>query len=338
MAGKWTVDRMPDQSGRTVVVTGANSGLGYWATAAFARAGATVVMACRSEQRGADAADDVRADVPDADLDVRRLDLADLDSVAAFAADFEADYDALDALCNNAGVMAIPYRETTDGFETQFGVNHLGHFALTGHLLDRLREANGESRVVTQSSGLHERGEIDFASVAPRATGTASGEAAGGDLQGEEQYDKWDAYAQSKLANLLFAFELDRRLDAAGIDDVTSVGCHPGYADTNLQRRGPEQSGSTLRLYMMKIANAVFAQDPEQGALPMLYAATADGIEGGEYVGPGGFMDMRGYPTEATPSDRARDLDAAARLWGVSEELTGVEYDLEAPRAEPAEK
>ena len=321
MAGKWTVDRMPDQSGRTVIVTGANSGLGYWATAAFARKGATVIMACRSESRGADAAEDVRADVPDADLDVRRLDLADLDSVAAFAEGFEADYDALDTLCNNAGVMAIPYRETADGFETQLGVNHLGHFALTGHLLDRLRETDGESRVVTQSSGLHERGEIEF-----------------DDLHGERDYDKWDAYAQSKLANLLFAFELDRRLDAAGIEDVTSVGCHPGYADTNLQRRGPEQSGSTLRLYLMKVANAVFAQDPEQGALPMLYAATAADIEGGEYVGPGGFMDMRGYPTEATPSDRARDLDAAARLWGVSEELTGVEYDLDAPRAEPAEK
>jgi len=320
MAGKWTVDRMPDQSGRTVVVTGANSGLGYWATAAFARTGATVVMACRSEQRGADAAEDIRADVPDADLDVRRLDLADLDSVADFAADVEAAYDDLHVLCNNAGVMAIPRRETEDGFETQFGVNHLGHFALTGHLLSRLRETAGESRVVTQSSGLHERGEIDFS-----------------DLQGDSEYDEWDAYAQSKLANLLFAFELDRRLDAAGIEGVQSVGCHPGYADTNLQRRGPEQSGSTLRLYLMKVANAVFAQDPEQGALPMLYAATADDIDGGEYVGPGGFMDMRGYPAAATPSDRARDLDTAARLWGVSEELTGVSYDLNAPRAEPAE-
>jgi NAD(P)-dependent dehydrogenase (short-subunit alcohol dehydrogenase family) len=321
MSGKWTVARMPDQSGRTVIVTGANSGLGYWATAAFARKGADVVMACRSERRGREAAADIEADAPDATLDVRHLDLADLDSVARFADDFLADYDDLHALCNNAGVMAIPRGETADGFETQFGVNHLGHFALTGHLFDRLRETDGETRVVTQSSGLHERGQIDFS-----------------DLQGEREYDKWDAYGQSKLANLLFAFELDRRLDAAGIDDVTSVGCHPGYADTNLQRRGPEQAGSTLRLYLMKIANAVFAQDAEQGALPLCYAATAADIEGGEYVGPTGFMDMRGAPGRATPSDRARNLDTAARLWGVSEELTGVEYDLDAVAAEPAEK
>jgi NAD(P)-dependent dehydrogenase (short-subunit alcohol dehydrogenase family) len=338
MSDTWTLDRMPDQSGRTVVVTGANSGLGYWATAAFARKGAAVVMACRSETRGEEAAADIRASVPDATLDVRRLDLADLDSVEAFADDFLADYDDLHVLCNNAGVMAIPRQETEDGFETQFGVNHLGHFALTGHLFDRLRATDGESRVVTQSSGLHERGEIDFASVAPRATENASGGTASDDLQGERDYDKWDAYAQSKLANLLFAFELDRRLDAAGIEAVTSVGCHPGYADTNLQRRGPEQFGSTLRLYLLKVANAVFAQDAEQGALPMLYAATAPDVEGGEYVGPTGFMDMRGPPGRATPSDRARDLDSAARLWGVSEELTGVEYGLDAAAVEPAEK
>jgi NAD(P)-dependent dehydrogenase (short-subunit alcohol dehydrogenase family) len=321
MAREWTVERMPDQSERTVVVTGANSGLGYWATAAFARKGAAVVMACRSESRGEKAAADIRETVPDATLDVRRLDLGDLDSVAAFADGFSTDYDDLHVLCNNAGVMAIPRQETVDGFETQFGVNHLGHFALTGHLLDHLRETDGESRVVTQSSGLHERGKIDFS-----------------DLHGEHEYDKWDAYGQSKLANLLFAFELDRRLDAADVEGVTSVGCHPGYADTNLQRRGPEQSGSTLRLYLMKVANAVFAQDAEQGALPMLYAATADDIEGGEYVGPTGFMDMRGPPGQATPSDRARNLDTAARLWGVSEELTGVAYGLDAAQAEPAER
>jgi len=308
---EWTTADMPDLSGDTVIVTGANSGLGFEGTRAFAEAGATVVLACRSVDRGESAADEIRTEVPDADLDVMELDLGDLDSVETFAESFTDAYDDLRVLCNNAGVMAIPRSETADGFETQFGVNHLGHFALTGHLLDTLRETDGESRVVTQSSGLHENGEIEF-----------------DDLQGEHEYDEWDAYGQSKLANLLFAFELDRRLDAAGIDGVTSVGCHPGYADTNLQRRGPEQAGSTIRLAMMKVANAVVAQDAATGALPMLYAATAPDLDGGEYIGPSGFMNMRGPPAEDTPSREARDPERARRLWEVSEDLTGVTYDL----------
>ncbi|WP_299266949.1 oxidoreductase [Halorientalis sp.] len=308
---EWTTAQMPDVSGETVIVTGANSGLGFEGTRAFAEAGATVVMACRSVGRGESAADEIRGQVPDATLSVTELDLADLESVASFAEAFTDTYDGLRALCNNAGVMAIPRSETEDGFETQFGVNHLGHFALTGHLLDALRETDGESRVVTQSSGLHENGTIEFS-----------------DLQNERDYGKWDAYGQSKLANLLFAFELNRRLDAAGTDGVTSVGCHPGYADTNLQRRGPEQAGSTLRLAIMKVANAVVAQDAATGALPMLYAATAPEVRGGEYIGPSGFMNMRGPPAEDTPSRRARDSETARRLWDRSEELTGVTYDL----------
>jgi NAD(P)-dependent dehydrogenase (short-subunit alcohol dehydrogenase family) len=308
----WTAAQIPDLSGRVVVVTGANSGLGFAGTKRFASHGATVVMACRSSDRGEAAADEVRAAVPDADLDVRELDLASLDSVAAFGDGFEADYDDLHVLCNNAGLMAIPRSETADGFETQFGVNHLGHFALTGRLLDRLRETDGESRVVTQSSGLHERGEMDFA-----------------DLQSERAYDKWDAYGQSKLANVLFALELDRRLDAAGEDGVTSLACHPGYADTDLQRRGPEMAGSTLRLWGMKLANAVLAQDAASGALPMVYAATGRDLEGGEYVGPGGFMNMRGNPVVDTPSPAAQNPTTAERLWDRSEDLTGVTYGLQ---------
>jgi NAD(P)-dependent dehydrogenase (short-subunit alcohol dehydrogenase family) len=308
---EWTTAQMPDLSGETVIVTGANSGLGFEGARAFADAGATVVMACRSVERGESAADEIRRDAPPGALSVLELDLANLDSVAAFAETFTDEYDALRALCNNAGVMAVPRSETDDGFEMQLGVNHLGHFALTGHLLDTLRDTDGESRVVTQSSGLHENGEIDFS-----------------DLQSERDYGKWDAYGQSKLANLLVAFELDRRLDAAGVDGVTSVGCHPGYADTNLQRRGPEQAGSTLRLAMMQVANAVFAQDAATGALPMLYAATAPDLEGGEYIGPSGFMNMRGPPAEDTPSRRSRDPERARRLWDVSEDLTGVTYDL----------
>jgi NAD(P)-dependent dehydrogenase (short-subunit alcohol dehydrogenase family) len=309
MTERWTTAEMPAMHDETVIVTGANSGLGYEATRAFARAGATVVMACRSRDRAESARDDLRRNVPDPDLDVRDLDLGDLAAVASFAEEFRADYDDLRVLCNNAGVMAIPRSETADGFETQFGVNHLGHFALTGHLLDTLVGTDGESRVVTQSSGLHERGEMDFE-----------------DLQGERAYDEWDAYAQSKLANVLFGYELDRRLDDADVAGVTSVVCHPGYAATNLQYRGPEAAGSRIRLAVTKVANAVVAQSAEMGALPMLYAATAESVVGGDYVGPGGFMDMRGYPVTQRSSDRSYDEADAERLWSVSEDLTGVEY------------
>ncbi|MFC7059410.1 oxidoreductase [Halovenus salina] len=310
MSSSWGIDEMPDQSGRTVVVTGANSGLGFEATHAFAQKGATVVMACRDRSRAESARDEIRASVDDPSLSVLELDLASLDSVRSFAETFSAEYDELHVLCNNAGLMAIPRRETEDGFEMQFGVNHLGHFALTGLLLDVLCETDGESRVVTQSSGLHENGEMAF-----------------DDLHSEASYDKWDAYAQSKLANLLFAYELDRRLRAVDAS-VTSVGCHPGYADTDLQRRGPEMAGSRLRLVGMKIANTLVAQPAGQGTLPMLYAATADEVAGGEYVGPGGFMNMRGAPTVQSSSARSTDEAAAARLWDVSAELTGVTFGL----------
>ncbi|WP_115891489.1 oxidoreductase [Haloferax sp. Atlit-48N] len=307
----WTAADVPDLSGKTVVVTGANSGLGFEATRAFAEKGAHVVMACRSLDRGADAMADIRESVLAASLTLSELDLADLDSVRQFADEFAAEHGSLHVLCNNAGVMAIPRRETAQGFETQFGVNHLGHFALSARLFPTLRDTPGETRLVTMSSGLHERGRMEF-----------------DDLQGERDYDEWDAYAQSKLSNLLFAFELDRRLTAAGIDDVLSVGAHPGYAATNLQFRGPEASGSTLRYWMSKLGNAIFAQSAEMGALPLLYAATSPAVESGEYVGPQGLFGMRGTPGIAEPSDRARDPETAARLWDVSEELTDTRFRL----------
>ncbi|WP_135305770.1 oxidoreductase [Haloarcula amylovorans] len=309
----WTAAEMPSLEGETVVVTGANSGLGFEGAETFAQKGASVVMACRSLERGREAAAEIRKSVDEAELDVRECDLADLENIAAFADGVDDAYDGVDVLCNNAGVMAIPRKETTAGFEMQLGVNHLGHFALTGHLLPELRESEGESRVVTQSSGLHEQGEMDF-----------------DDLQSERDYDKWDAYGQSKLANLLFAYELERRLDEHGIDDLLSVTCHPGYADTELQFRGPRESGSSLRMLGMQVANAVLAQSAEQGALPMLYAATADTVIGGEYVGPGGLMDMRGAPEFQQSSDASRDEDDADRLWELSEELTGITYDFAA--------
>jgi len=312
MSDKWTADDVPEMSDDVVVVTGANSGIGYEATRVFADQGATVVMACRSVDRGERAAGEIRATVPEADLDVRECDLGDLSAVADFANAFTDDYDELRVLCNNAGVMAIPRSETVDGFETQFGVNHLGHFALTSHLLDVLAETPGESRVVTQSSGVHERGTIDFS-----------------DLQHEVSYDKWGAYAQSKLANVLFGYELDDRVGERGVDGVTSVVCHPGYSDTNLQIRTGEASGSTLQLWAMKAANAVFGQSAEMGALPMLFAATSDEVIGGEYVGPVGLFNMRGHPGFQESSEESSDQDVAERLWDVSEDLTGVEYDFD---------
>jgi len=297
--------------GETVVVTGANSGLGYEATKAFAEADATVVMACRSEERGEQAATEIRRTVRGGNLEVRECDLADLDSVAAFAEGVREEADGVDVLCNNAGVMAIPRQETADGFEMQLGVNHLGHFALTGHLLPELRASEGESRVVTQSSQAHTAGEMEF-----------------DDLQSEREYGKWAAYGRSKLANLLFAYELQRRL-AESEADVVSVACHPGYAATDLQFRGPREMGSGVRMNVMKVANKLFGQSAERGALPMLYAATSDAVVGGEYVGPSGFMRMRGSPEFQSSSAASNDEADAERLWTVSEELTGVAYEFE---------
>ncbi|ELY42733.1 oxidoreductase [Natronorubrum tibetense] len=311
----WTVDDVPDQDGRTIVITGANSGIGLEATRELARHGANVIMACRNTERGEDAAADVRAGVPDADLRVEVCDLASLESIRAFADRLEDE--PIDVLINNAGTMAIPWSETEDGFETQFGVNHLGHFALTGLVLEGLHTApeSEPARVVTVSSGLHERGEIDF-----------------DDLQGEQAYDKWDAYGQSKLANLLFAYELERRFLTAGLS-AKSLAVHPGYADTQLQFRGIEGRGSRIRLLGRQLMNAVLAQPAEKGALPTLYAATAPDAEGGAYYGPGGLLDMRGTPERQASSDRSYDRGTARRLWEVSSELTGVTYDLPEPKA-----
>ena len=295
----WTADDIPEQDGQTIVITGANSGIGLEATRELARNGATVIMACRSTERGEDAANGVRGEIPDADLRVEECNLGDLESVRSFAAGLEDE--AIDVLINNAGVMAIPRSETADGFETQFGVNHLGHFALTGLLLESLATDGEEpARVVSVSSGVHESGEIDF-----------------DDLQHEESYDKWEAYAQSKLANVLFAYELERRFLTADMN-AQSMAVHPGYANTQLQMRGPEQSGSRVRMAAMKLMNTVVAQSAEMGALPTLYAATAPDAEGGAYYGPGGFQNMRGTPERQASSDRSYDEETARRLWRVS--------------------
>jgi NAD(P)-dependent dehydrogenase (short-subunit alcohol dehydrogenase family) len=305
---KWTADQMPRQSGRLAVVTGANSGLGLVAARELARAGADVVIACRDVAKGHAAASGIAAHVDGASLEVRELDLADLASVRAFAEQLLASRDRLDLLINNAGVMAAPHRTTADGFELQLGTNHLGHFALTGLLLPALRETDG-ARVVTVSSTAARTGKIDF-----------------DDLQGEKSYSRWGAYGQSKLANLLFMLELDRRAKAAGLS-LLSVAAHPGYAATNLQVSAPPLHE---RLFM-RVTNLVFAQSAEMGTLPVLYAATAPDVQGGFYIGPDGIGEQRGHPQPVIPTKRALDADDAARLWEVSEQLTNVSYDLPSP-------
>src|SRR5947209_544513 len=306
MTDKWTPAQIPDQHGRVAVVTGANSGIGFFAARELARAGARVVLAVRNADKGAEAGRDIAAAVPGAEVEVAPLDLASLDSVRSFAEQFKAANDGLDVLINNAGVMAAsPRQQTADGFELQFGTNHVGHFALTGLLLDRMADRD-DARVVTVSSGAHRMGRINF-----------------DDLQGERGYGRWRAYDQSKLSNLLFAFELDRRLRAAG-SSIRSLAAHPGYAATNLQFAAPPPH----ERFVMSVSNVLFAQSAARGALPTLYAATYPGLDGGTFIGPDGFMEMRGRPTIVQASPAAHDEAVAKRLWEVSEELTGVRFKL----------
>jgi NAD(P)-dependent dehydrogenase (short-subunit alcohol dehydrogenase family) len=303
MSEKWTAQDIPSQDGRTAVVTGANSGLGLVAARELARAGADVVLACRNTAKGEAAAGAIAAEVPSARLEVSALDLADLGSVRDFAARFSAQREGLDILLNNAGVMGSPRRETADGFESQLGTNHLGHFALTGLLLGEL-EGREDARVVTVSSTAHKFGRINF-----------------DNLQGRSNYFRWFAYGQAKLANVLFALELDRRLRSAGSTAI-SLAAHPGYAATNLQSAAPPLLDRTV----MRVTNALFAQSAEMGALPLLYAATRSHLQGGLLIGPDGFEEQRGYPKVTQPVKAGRDEQSAKRLWSVSEELTGVGY------------
>lgn len=292
--------------GKAVVVTGANSGIGFAAAHSFAAAGARTVLACRDAARGAAAADRILAAAPSATVEVVPLDLADLASVRAFADAVVGRLGRVDVLCNNAGVMAPPRRTTTvDGFELQFGVNHLGHFALTGLLFDTIA-ASAPARVVTVSSGGHRGNTLDF-----------------DDLQGTRSYGRWRAYGRSKLANLLFAYELDRRVRARGLD-VTSVACHPGAAKSQLIETGSRMGGSGPAPWL-RLAYAL-AQSAEQGALPVVEAAVGADVRGGQFLGPSGFLQSRGAPTVVTSSRQSHDLAAAQRLWAVSEDLTGVRF------------
>ena len=299
MATQWTSDDIPGQQGRVAVVTGANTGLGFETARQLAAHGASVVLAVRNVEKGKGAVARIADEVPGADVTLQELDLGSLESVRAAAEQLRADHPRIDLLINNAGVMYPPKQTTSDGFELQFGTNHLGHFALTGLLLDRLLEVPG-SRVVTVSSVGHRiRARINF-----------------DDLQFERSYSRVRAYGQSKLANLMFTYELQRRLSGA---DTIAVAAHPGASDTELMRHLPA---------FLERATPLIAQPAAMGALPTLRAATDPGVTGGQYYGPGGLFESRGYPQLVESSGRSHDESVQRRLWAVSEELTGVTFPV----------
>lgn len=300
---KWTTTDIPDQSGRMAVITGANTGLGYETAAALAAKGAHVVLAVRNLDKGKDAARRIEQSTPGARIELQELDLTSLASVRAAAEQLKANHAAIDLLINNAGVMFTPKSTTRDGFELQFGTNHLGHFAFTGLLLDRVLAAPG-SRVVTVSSQGHR-----FARRGIRFD----------DLQSESSYSRVGAYGQAKLANLLFTYELQRRLQGT---DTIAVAAHPGGSRTELTRNLPPLVAAVTRL-----AEPLF-QSADMGALPTLRAATDPGVLGGQYYGPDGFGEQRGYPKVVASSEASHDVAAQRRLWAVSEELTGVTFPV----------
>jgi NAD(P)-dependent dehydrogenase (short-subunit alcohol dehydrogenase family) len=299
MSARWTSDDVPSQRGRVAVVTGANTGLGFEAAQVLAARGASVVLAVRNLEKGKEAAARIGAAAPGASVTVQELDLASLDSVRAAASELRAAHPRIDLLICNAGVMYPPKQTTDDGFELQFGTNHLGHFALTGLLLERMLPVQG-SRVVTVSSVGHRiRARINF-----------------DDLQWERSYSRVGAYGQSKLANLMFTYELQRRLSGAGT--TIAVAAHPGLAATELMRHSPAAT----------VVAPLFSQNAAMGALPVLRAATDPGVLGGQYYGPAGFLGTRGYPELAASSRRSHDEAVQRRLWTVSKELTGVTFPV----------
>jgi NAD(P)-dependent dehydrogenase (short-subunit alcohol dehydrogenase family) len=306
---------MPPQSGRLAYITGANSGIGFHAALELARAGCAVILACRGRSKADAARSRILAAVPHADAEIAELDLANLDSVRAAAGAFLASGRNLDLLINNAGVMALPQRRTTaQGFELQFGTNHLGHFALTGLLLPALLRPGNQpkpapARSITVSSIAHRGATMDFS-----------------DLQWERRYIPWPAYRRSKLANLLFGFELERRLERAQAP-AASIVVHPGVSNTNLFAAGPGSGGGLLAKIIPPFI-ALTSQSAAQGSWPLLYAATSAAVKGGHYYGPHGFREMRGYPVEVRAEQQAYDEVLAAKLWQLSEQLTGVRYPL----------
>lgn len=313
-SARWTADQIPPQSGKLALITGANSGIGFHAARELARAGCSVVLACRDANKADAARRRIEAEIPAAQLEIAALDLASLDSIHAAAEAFVASGRSLDLLINNAGVMALPQRRLTrDGFELQLGTNHLGHFALTGLLLPALlrTEGSARSRIITVSSIAHRGATMDLSN-----------------LRWERGYKPWPAYRRSKLANLLFGFELERRLRRAGAPAI-SVVVHPGVSNTNLFAAGPGQGGGLIAK-IIPLFISLTAQSDAQGALPTLYAATAAEVQGGRFYGPDGFRQMRGYPVEVRAEAQAYDETLADQLWQISEQLTGIHYAFSA--------
>lgn len=304
----WTADDIPSMDGSVAVITGANSGLGLESALALASHGALVVLACRDAERGTRALERVRVVSTGAEPVLVTLDLSDLDSVERSANEISDRFGRIDILMNNAGVMAIPLMRTAQGHEMQFGTNHLGHFALTGRLLPRLLAAPSP-RVITTASHAHRVGKMHWDDLDRRS----------------DRYRRWPAYGQSKLANLLFAFELARRSQHAG-SHLKSIAAHPGYAATGLQQVGPAMSGRRFSARFMTLGNSIAGQDPSEGTRPQLFAATSPDALSGGYYGPGGKGEVRGAPKAVGSSSAARSREEAHRLWNVSESMTGVHY------------
>ncbi|MFW9928826.1 MAG: oxidoreductase [Candidatus Thorarchaeota archaeon] len=311
---KWTVDDIADLTGKIVVITGANSGTGFEATKILAKKGAHVIMGCRNEEKGKKALEEIKKELPESSIEYMHLDLSNLKSINEFTTNIKSKYKHVDVLLNNAGVMQTPHKKTEDGFELQIGINHLGHFALTGLLLDLIK-ATPEARVVTMSSTVHTMGKVDTT-----------------DLQFENgrKYDRTKSYSQSKLANLLFAYELDRKFKENNITAI-SVASHPGYAATNLQSSGLSlDTGLKAKFYRWtyKITNKVIAQSAYMGSLPMVMAGVDNSVKGGEYYGPTGLLGQRGYPGKTKSNEKSHDVENAQKLWKISEELTKVHYSF----------
>lgn len=297
---KWTEKDIPNLEGKVAIVTGSNTGIGFDTARMLAENDAKTILAVRTVSKGETAAEKIREKYSDADLHVMELDLSDLESVKNFADNFNQEFSQLDLLINNAGVMIPPYTKTKDGFELQFGTNHLGHFALVAHLLDVLKNSP-KSRVVNVASLAHNRGELDF-----------------DDLNWESRtYSPWRAYGDSKLANMHFTYELQRKFEKNGFDTI-AVATHPGGTSTDLARHS----------FLMGIFAGVLGQSPEMGALPTVLAAVGEDVKGSDYIGPDGFGEFYGHPIKVGSSKLSKDEMIAKRLWDVSEEMTGVEYNF----------
>lgn len=307
---KWNTDDIVDQINKIFVITGSNSGLGLEATKQLALKGATVILAIRNMEKGEIAVNKIKEIVPNAKLDIMHLDLSSLKSIHEFSDKFHDKYKQLHVLINNAGVMQPPKMKTEDGFELQIGVNHFGHYALTGLLFDIIK-ATPNSRIISQSSFAANMGKIDF-----------------NDLNHDKKYSRTGAYGQSKLANLLFIFELDRKLKENGITSVKSIAVHPGYTNTGLQQNGPSVNGKSFLFRIYSLTDKLFAQHVSMGVLPMLYAATAPDVESGDYIGPAKLMQTRGHPKRVKATKKAYIKEDAAKLWEISEEKTKVKFNF----------